>query len=150
MNILKIEPYDVSNGPGIRSSIWIAGCSHHCKGCWAPETWNPNKGTPLEDSLKEIEEVVSNPFIDGVSILGGDPLYEVMELKNPDNLLKIIDICVKHNKNIWLWTGYLIEDIPAYILKDINVVVEGPFIEELKDLNLKYRGSSNQKVIIIK
>lgn len=149
MNILKILPYDISNGPGVRCSIWIAGCSHHCKGCWTPETWNPNKGTPLEESIKEIEEAINNPLIDGVSLLGGDPLYETMELNNPNNLLKIIALCTKYNKNIWMWTGYLIEEIPAEVLKDINVLVEGPFIEKERDLNLKYRGSRNQKVIVI-
>lgn len=147
MNILKIQQYDINNGDGVRVSIWTAGCSHHCKGCWSKDTWNPNQGKPLTEALPEIEKAILNSNIDGVSILGGDPLYDVMEMGSDKDLVALLNLCKHHKKNVWLWTGYKYEEIPAYIRDMCDVIIDGVFVESLKDLNLKHRGSSNQRII---
>ena len=74
INILEVKQYDVINGPGIRCSIWVAGCNNHCEGCWSKHTWNPNQGKSLKECIPEIKKYLSNPKVTGVSILGGDPL----------------------------------------------------------------------------
>lgn len=150
MNILKIQQYDINNGDGVRVSIWTAGCSHHCKGCWSPNTWNPNQGRSLEECIPEIEYALRDPNIDGVSIIGGDPLYEAMEFNNLKDINVLLDICIEKNKSIWLWTGYIYEDIPDEIKDKCDVIIDGKFEEDKKDLSLKYRGSSNQRVILCK
>jgi len=163
LKILKYQQYDVVNGPGIRCSIWLAGCNNHCKGCWSPQTWNPNEGVRFKDVVDKIIECVSNPRIDGISILGGDPLYWIMnddlhisdslKADNVANLNRLLKICKASGKPVWLWTGYLYEDIlknEPEVLDYIDVLIDGKFIEERKDLNLYWRGSSNQRVIDVK
>ena len=150
MNIFKVDKYDVNNGPGVRTSIWTSGCKHHCKGCWAADTWNPNIGKPLEEWLEIIEEYLKDPKIDGVSILGGDPLYETMELGDRNDLDHLLNVCKVHNKNVWLWTGYKYEDIPEFLRLKCDVIVDGKFVKSLKDTSLKWRGSSNQRIIKVK
>lgn len=150
MNILKIQQYDINNGPGVRASIWTAGCKHKCKGCWASDTWNKDKGTPLEECIEDIEEVLKNKNIDGVSILGGDPFYEFMELGKSKDLEKLLNLCLYYNKSIWLWTGYNYEELPIKLTSKCDVIIDGLFIERLKDKRLKYKGSSNQRLIKIK
>lgn len=150
MNILDIKGYDVVNGPGIRMSIWAAGCNNHCHGCWAQHTWNPNQGTPTSESLGKIESILSSNDIDGVSILGGDPLFSTFNEGNSDDLISIIDLCKRYGKNVWLWSGYSLDAIynkDKRILEKIDVLVEGKYDESKRDLNLFYRGSSNQRVI---
>lgn len=148
MNIIEVKVYDINNGPGIRTSIWTAGCTHHCKGCWSSSTWNPNQGLPLEDGMMFIERILENPNTKGVSILGGDPLYETMEHKDSKDLITLLDLCKEHNKPVWLWTGYKYEDIPDDIKNKCEAIIDGPFINSLQDRRLKYRGSSNQRVFI--
>lgn len=149
MKYSTIKALDIANGPGIRVSLWVSGCRNRCKGCFNPETWDFNYGQEFTGkTLTELMDMLRNPHVRGLSILGGD-LFE------PENIKTVTDICgiVKANlpdKDIWVWTGYdFIEDglIKYPIMQYIDVVVDGRFEEGLKDLRLKYRGSSNQRVI---
>lgn len=151
MRYTEIKTIDVANGPGIRVSLWVQGCSHHCKGCFNAETWDFNGGKQFTqkeiDYIKELlsDDVVQKHF----SILGGDPLEPVNHYML-ENLL--IQLKEKHpHLNIWLWTGYNWEQIKHLnFLKHIDVIVDGKFIEEKKDLRLKFKGSSNQRTINVK
>lgn len=153
MNYGAIKNLDVANGPGCRVSLFVSGCRNHCKGCFQPETWDFNYGLKFtNETLVELLEMLNDPHVAGLSILGGDPF-------EPENQDTVLDICKAvrawygDKKTIWMWTGYdFIEDSLMYhpIVKYIDVVVDGPFVEELKNLNLFYRGSSNQRVIDVK
>jgi anaerobic ribonucleoside-triphosphate reductase activating protein len=152
MNYSVIRPYDIANGPGIRVSLFVSGCRNHCKGCFNPETWDFNYGQEFTwETLHEIEELLKSPHIAGLSILGGDPF----EAENRE-WVETLCAYVKHNcpgKDIWVWTGYdFLTDglIDLPVMKYINVLVDGRFEEDLKDLRLKWRGSSNQRVIDVK
>ena len=165
-----IRDYDVANGPGVRVSLFVSGCSHKCEGCFQPETWNPKYGDLfLDKDLDHIIQSLKPDYIDGITILGGDPL----EIKNIHQVKYIIRECKRyyeltHDKplNIWLWTGSIFENLCLlfaedwedphsigyvddlkYIFNNIDVLIDGPFIEEKKDLNLAFRGSSNQRLI---
>lgn len=144
-----IKPLDIANGPGIRVSLFVSGCRNHCPGCFNPETWSFTYGQEFTwDTLHEIEELLKNPNVGGLSILGGDPF-------EPENREWVEILCayVKHNligKDIWIWTGYSFEDLKDLpVMKHIDVLVDGRFEEDLKDLRLKWRGSSNQRVISV-
>lgn len=152
MNYAKIKHFDIANGPGIRTSVFVSGCSNHCKGCFNPETWDPTYGNKFtEETIKEILDSIDNPHIDGLSILGGDPL----EYYNLDMVHKLINEFRRRfgfDKTIWMWTGYTIEyimndDRKCEVARLVDVLVDGPFIERKKDLKLMYRGSSNQQII---
>lgn len=150
MNILEVKKYDVVNGPGIRCSIWIAGCNNYCKDCWSSHTWNPNNGKPYKECVTLIKEAINNSKIDGISILGGDPFYSLFNgtLKDKEELKDLLRIC--SIKPLWVWTGYKYEDLCkdySDYLSYIDVLIDGPFISKEKDLNLYYRGSSNQRII---
>lgn len=147
MNYIKITPLDVANGPGCRVVLWVAGCSHHCKGCHNPNTWNPNEGMLFDDkAMNELIKKVGIDYIDGITLSGGDPLFQ-------NNIDKITEIChtlkeIFPNKTIWCYTGYTFEDVKNYeVMKYIDVLVDGPFILEQKDMRLLFRGSSNQRLI---
>lgn len=149
MHYSGIKMYDVANGPGFRVSLFVSGCRNRCKGCFNPETWSFTYGQEFTYStLLELDRALADPNIAGLSILGGDPF-------EPENIQTVTDICkyVKRHypsKDIWVWTGYdFIEDglIDMPIMEDIDVLVDGRFEESLKDLRLKWRGSSNQRVI---
>lgn len=163
LHIIKYQQYDVVNGPGVRCSIWIAGCNNHCKNCWSPQTWNPIEGPRFINVVDNIIKCVNNSKIDGISILGGDPLYWIMNdnLQYPDayiadsinQLYYLLAICRRSEKPVWLWTGYCYEDIlrkEPKILDYIDVLIDGKFEESKKDLNLYWRGSSNQRIIDVK
>jgi anaerobic ribonucleoside-triphosphate reductase activating protein len=128
----------------------VSGCRNRCKGCFQPETWDFRYGKEFTfETLAEIRDLLDNDNIDGLSILGGDPF-------EPENLEMVEIICefVRHwfgrSKSIWIWTGYEWEDLKELkIMRYIDVLVDGPFMQELKDLRLSYRGSSNQRVIDI-
>ena len=163
LHIIKFQQYDVVNGPGIRCSIWLAGCNNHCKNCWSPQTWNPIEGPKFINVVENIKQCVNNSRIDGISILGGDPLYWVMNdyLQYPDayvtdninQLYYLLAICKRSEKPVWLWTGYCYEDIlrkEPKILDYIDVLIDGKFDESKKDLSLYWRGSYNQRVIDVK
>ena len=144
-----IKKHDIANGPGFRVSLFVSGCRNRCKGCFNPETWSFTYGQEFTwETLHEIEKLLEDPNIRGLSILGGDPF-------EPENREWIEVLCayVKHNlvgKDIWVWTGYDWEDLSHLpVMQYIDVLVDGKFEESLKDLRLHYRGSSNQRVIDI-
>ncbi|APF21412.1 MULTISPECIES: anaerobic ribonucleoside-triphosphate reductase activating protein [Clostridium] len=149
----KIKFNDVANGPGLRLSLFTSGCTHHCKGCFQPETWNFKNGEPFTlETQKYIIEKSENKYIAGLSLLGGDPL------DNVDGILPLLQEYRKTfaaTKSIWLWTGYLFEEIlkddfKSEVLPFIDVIIDGKFEENLKDITLKYKGSTNQRVIDVK
>lgn len=154
MNYNEIRPIDTSNGPGVRVSIFVSGCRHHCKNCFNQETWCFNYGGLYdEDAHIFLISSINKDFIDGLTILGGEPL----EPENLNGVLSIIkDINMKFpEKNIWLYSGFTFEELGERrknevvldeILKRINHLVEGRFIESKKDIRLKFRGSSNQRI----
>lgn len=149
MHYSKIIPFDIANGPGWRVSLFVSGCRRRCKGCFNQEAWDFNYGQEFTwETLHELEKLVKNPNVNGLSILGGDPF-------EPENREWVETLCayVKHNcvgKDIWVWTGYSYEDLCELpVMKYIDVLVDGKFEQDLKDLRLKYRGSSNQRVIDI-
>ena len=150
MNYSKIRNLDIANGPGCRITIFCSGCTNYCKGCFQPETWDFNYGKEFtEDTLNSILELAKPEYIRGLSVLGGEPIH-------PRNLPEILKLTRKFKevypeKDIWLWTGYQFEDIFENLIdSEIDVVVDGKFVEELKDLRLKYCGSSNQRTINLK
>lgn len=153
MRYIKIKDNDIANGIGVTMSLWTQGCPHHCKGCFNVETWDFNRGKEFTKSdLKYIFDNINKNNIDrDLSILGGEPLC-------PQNLEGVINLCkefksVYPNKKIYIWTGYTLEefnDIQKSILNYIDVIVDGKFIEEKRNLSLKLRGSENQRVINVK
>lgn len=164
MNYAQIRSMDISNGEGIGVSLFVQGCDFHCKNCFNSETWEFSKGQEWNDKTKnQFLKLVEKPFIQRVSILGGEPLHP----KNVQNVLKIVDeIRVSYpTKNIWLYTGYTWEQIMHPVITDINseqlkmlqmrkelvskcnVLIDGRYVDELRDISLHWRGSSNQRVI---
>lgn len=150
MRYHNITKEDMLNGDGLRVVLWFAGCSHHCKNCQNPITWDPDGGLPFdEDAKREIFEELDKDYISGITFSGGDPLY----VDTRDGLLELIkEIKEKYpRKTIWLYTGYLWEEIrDLELISYLDVVVDGRFVEELKDNNLPWKGSSNQRVIDVK
>lgn len=146
MNITGINYESFADGVGCRCTIFISGCRHGCKGCHNKETWDFNCGVPVSDSLiKAInEEIDKRPFIDGITLSGGDPVYSMNDVLNFINK-------IHHKNNIWLYTGFtweeLIQTFDAKTLKTFNVIVDGMFVEEKRDIRLAFRGSSNQRII---
>lgn len=165
MNYLKIDREDVCNGDGLRVVLWLSGCSHHCYNCQNPQTWNPNNGIPFdEDAKQEIFEELSKDYISGITLSGGDPLYQ----ENLSQVLSLIkEIKEKFpDKTIWLYSGYTYEQIMWPVITDdfnperdklisekrkilqlCDVLVDGEYIDEQRDITLKWRGSANQRVI---
>ena len=150
MNYHKITKTDVANGSGIRVVLWVSGCEHHCPGCHNPQTWDEKSGKIFDDDAKiELFKALDNPYIAGVTFSGGDPLH-------PNNIETVTALAqeIKEKfpeKNIWLYTGYEWEKIKEYsIMKCIDVVVEGKFIQAQRNISLKWRGSSNQRVVNVK
>ena len=149
MNVIKIEKNNLINGAGCRVVLWTAGCCHNCKGCHNPETHDNSVGEKFNTEHKEqLFEQLADDNIDGISLTGGDPLM----LYNHKDLLPLLkEIRIKFpDKTIWAWTGFTWENIKdSEIIKYIDVLIDGRFIEELKPKrkNLRYRGSLNQRVI---
>ncbi len=153
MKYHNITKEDMLNGDGLRVVLWVAGCSHHCKGCQNPLTWNPDNGLDFDDSAKqEIFKELDESYISGITFSGGDPLYE----GNREDVLNLMkEIKEKYpNKTIWCYTGFTLTELEeqtpdfAKELKDtIDVLVEGRYVEELRNVNLHWVGSSNQNVI---
>ena len=139
----------IVDGVGLRYSLYFAGCSHACPGCHNEYSWNPKHGNILTyEKLEEIaKEINENTLLDGITISGGDPLF------NPVEMLKVLKFLKeKTKKNIWLYTGYTLEqvredELRRKCLEYVDVLVDGRFIKELYDPNLKFRGSSNQRII---
>lgn len=151
MRYNKIRKMDISNGPGVRVSIFMQGCSFHCKNCFNQETWDFNKGKEFTyDTIRQILYLGQEDYIAGLSILGGEPLHEF----NIKGTTKLIDEFKKHfiNKTIWVWTGYKFEDLlkredVQKLIHNVDVLIDGQFQIQNKDIRLKYCGSSNQRVI---
>ena len=150
MNYAKINTHDVANGPGIRVSLFVSGCEHKCPGCFNPETWDFGYGRPFDLGVVWNVIKAGNPeYIKGLSILGGEPLHP----KNIEAVTALVFIWKQEHpdKPIWLYTGYRYEDVAhLYIMKHLDVLVDGPFIEAEKDLSLRFRGSRNQRIIDVK
>ena len=150
MNYHDITKEDMLNGDGIRVVLWVAGCNHHCKNCQNPITWDENGGLPFDKAAEdELFEALDKPYIDGITFSGGDPLFE----PNRDEVFRLIKKCrnLYPNKSIWLYTGFKWEQINKLEgIEDIDIIAEGEFIEELKDNNIKWVGSSNQRIIDVK
>lgn len=150
MHIAQMRQFDVSNGTGIRTTLFVSGCTHNCKNCFNKEYQNFTYGREWTPEVEqEFINLAKNEQIAGVSILGGEPLQQP-----PLTLYKLLKrIKEETGKNIWLWTGYEYENIPKPHLPSleyIDVLVDGKFIEEEKDLTLKFRGSRNQRLIDVK
>lgn len=150
MRYAKIRKFDVSNGPGVRATLFVSGCSHRCEGCFNVEAQSFSYGEIWnEDIEKEFMSYVKNPNIVGVNILGGEPMEQDETLNNL--LIKIKET----GKDIWLWSGYTFEEIidsskKLKLLSLVDVLIDGKFELENRDLMLKYRGSKNQRIINVK
>jgi len=150
MNYHNITKDDMLNGDGLRVVLWVSGCSHCCKGCHNQITWNPELGLPFDESAKqEIFDELNKPYISGLTLSGGDPLFP----GNRDTIAAfVLEVKEKYpDKTIWLYTGYTWEEICTLpLIQYIDIVVDGKFIESLKDSRLHWRGSSNQRLINVK
>ena len=150
MNYLKITKDDLLNGEGVRVTLWVSGCNHHCKNCHNPETWNDREGQLFDSkAIEEISNELLKPYVAGLTLTGGDPLYP----KNRETIGDLIKEVKRKfpNKNIWLWTGYKWNEIKDLsFIKYIDVLVDGEFVQNLYSPNLMWRGSSNQNVIDVK
>lgn len=157
MNYMEIKNYDIANGPGVRVSLFVSGCTHHCKGCFNPESWDFEAGTPFTDeTVNEIISYLKPDYIKGLTLLGGEP-FEPNNQKALLPLVKKVKECYP-NKNIWVYSGYLFDkqiqdvmakkyDFTSEFIKCIDVLVDGEFHLEEKDLAIVYRGSRNQRII---
>lgn len=150
MNYLNILDCDIADGYGIRVALFVSGCSCHCKGCHSQFSWDPHAGKLFtEDTKNKLFQLLDREYIDGITFSGGHPLEEY-------NISTITSLCkeIKNKfpqKTIWVYTGFVYEQIQNLEIMDyIDVLVDGPFIQELRDITLAWRGSSNQRVIDIK
>ena len=151
MRYNKVRKMDISNGPGVRVSIFFQGCQFKCKNCFNPETWDFNKGEEFnDDTIDMILNLGEQEYIKGLSILGGEPMH-------PTNINGTIKLAKAWKdkfpkKTIWAWSGFTYEDYVSKqeIINHIDVLVDGQYVDELRDPRLKYCGSSNQRVIDIK
>lgn len=159
MNYSEIKNYDIANGPGVRVTIFVSGCTHHCKGCFNEMTWDFQYGKPFTDEMvSEILRYLSPDYIAGLTLLGGEPL----EYVNWQGLMPLLR-AVKEKypkKDIWCYTGYLfdrdiLEDFcdrweeMKEFLSYLDVIVDGEFILEQKDISLRFKGSKNQRIILV-
>ena len=152
-----IKKYDIANGPGVRVSLFVSGCRHHCKGCFNSEPWDFRYGQLYtEETEKEILAALEPGYIQGFTLLGGEPF-------EPENQVELVHLLQKvretyPEKDIWCYSGYLFDvdlaeggrvytEVTDEMLSYIDVLVDGEFVEELKDITLKFRGSSNQRIL---
>jgi len=160
MNYAAIKPCDIANGPGVRVSLFVSGCTHHCKGCFQPETWSFDYGKPFtEETEDEILRLLEPSYIRGLTLLGGEPF-------EPANQAALLPLLWRvraafPEKTIWAFTGYTLEadllalrlgpgEITEELLSLLDVLVDGEFVEAKKDLSLRFRGSANQRLIDMK
>lgn len=155
-----IKKYDIADGEGVRVTLFVSGCTNACKGCFQPETWDFCYGQPYtEETEKEILEALDNPFIQGLTLLGGEPFEESNQRVLIHLLRKVKE---KYpDKDIWSYTGFVYEkdllegqrkhtEVTDEMLSYLDVLVDGPFVEELKNIRIKFRGSENQRIIDMK
>lgn len=149
MNIHGIEYDSMLNGDGLRAVIWVSGCNHKCSGCQNPQTWNPESGRLLNEfDILDLGLYLAKGYPSGVTFSGGDPLY-------PDNRSVVSNLCkdlktVYPDKTIWMYTGYLYEEIKDLdVMKYVDVLVDGPFVKELSDVKYHWAGSTNQRIIYL-
>ena len=141
--VLRIYRGTTVDGPGFRTAIYLSGCSHHCQGCHNPQSWDPMQGEDY--TLQQIMEIVEEEDFD-VTITGGDPLF------NPSGLKILIHAIKKNRRNVWVYTGYTWEEIissPQLLdaIIEADIIVDGKFVESLKDIDIPFRGSTNQRII---
>lgn len=159
MNYAGIKKLDVANGPGLRVSLFVSGCTHYCKGCFNREAWDFNYGNLFTEAVEEeIVAELRRPQVSGLTLLGGDPF----EYENQKRLLSFVQRVKSEfpNKDIWCYTGYdfetdvlgkmvLYQEETKELLQYIDILVDGEFKEELKDLRLRFKGSANQRIICV-
>ncbi len=151
MNYAQIRKYDIANGPGVRTTIFLTGCTLNCKNCFNKEYQNFHFGKVFDEkAFEEVMDCLSDANISGLSVLGGEPFDNLAGLKE-----FITKVRAKSEKDIWIYSGYTFEELlekdgAMDVLKNIDVLVDGRFVEDLKDLKLKFRGSSNQRIIDMK
>ena len=153
MNYATIKPWDIANGPGVRVSLFVSGCTHHCKDCFNPEAWDFDYGEPFDGTvIDHILELMRPHYIRGITYLGGEPF----EPQNQPGLLALSRRIRREmpEKSIWSFTGYVygknlpqLPDVTDELLSYLDVLVDGPFVASLKNLSLRFRGSSNQRLI---
>ena len=159
MNYAEIKNLDIANGPGLRVSLFVSGCTHHCKGCFNPESWDFNYGQPFTEATEtELLKLLENEHIRGLSLLGGEPFEPANQIVLAPFLQKVKAQFPK--KDIWCYSGYNFEqdmltgnlgpwEITEQMLNCIDVLVDGEFVIALKNPNLRFRGSANQRVILV-
>lgn len=157
MNYATIKNWDIANGPGVRVSLFVSGCTHHCKGCFNEVAWDFNYGTPFtQQTIDEILSMLAPDFIKGITLLGGEPF-------EPENQPALVDLlrqikAAYPQKSVWAFSGYLFDkdilsqklgpwEVTREYLSYVDVLVDGRFVEDKKDLSLRFRGSSNQRII---
>lgn len=157
MNYAEIKNCDIANGPGVRISLFVSGCTHHCKGCFNEVAWDFNYGSPFtQETIDKILEMMKPKYIKGLTLLGGEPF-------EPQNQQPIVELLrqIKQkmpDKSIWAFSGYLFDrdilsgrlgdwNVTREYLSYLDVLVDGPFVEEKKNLSLRFRGSENQRII---
>ncbi|MCC8075204.1 MAG: anaerobic ribonucleoside-triphosphate reductase activating protein [Clostridiales bacterium] len=157
MNYAAIKTHDIANGPGVRVSLFVSGCTHHCEGCFNPETWDFHYGQPYTaETEQEILDACDKPYIRGLSLLGGEPF----EPANQKALLPLLRRFRERfpDKTVWCYSGYNYEldmltgqlgdwAVTKEMLGLLDVLVDGEFVQDQKDLNLRFRGSANQRII---
>ena len=158
MNYASIRECDIANGEGVRVSLFVSGCTHRCKGCFNPDQWSFDCGDPFDEAVEErLLDLLSPSHIAGLSILGGEP----MEPSNQRALVPFLRRVRERfgdSKTVWVYTGCVLEtellaesrwrtELTDEFLSLVDVLVDGPFVEELKDISLRFRGSSNQRII---
>ena len=160
MNYCEIKNCDIANGEGIRVTLFVSGCTYHCKGCFNKETWDFNYGKPFDKSVEDyIIELMKKDYINGLTLLGGEPFEPVNQRCLTPFLKRVKE--TYPNKNIWCYTGYTYEtdllndsrarcEVTDTMLSYIDVLVDGEFIESEYDISLKFRGSKNQRIIELK
>ena len=155
MKILNITSPDVNNGTGFRVTLWVAGCSHHCRGCHNPESWDYNQGKSLREVRKDLFDRLDKSYIQGLTLSGGDPLAQSRK-----SLLELYFLLRRikkkfPNKDIWIYSGYTHEEIlqdkfKKLVLSQCDVLVDDIYRYALRDTSLPFRGSSNQRIIYLK
>ncbi len=150
MNYCGLNKNDIANGDGVRVSLFVSGCRNHCKGCHNPETWDFGYGQPFTNETEdEVIEALRPSWIQGLSVLGGEPCEEENERVLIPFLKRVRAELLE--KDIWMFSGYTYEMLQGFeILQYVDVLVDGPFLQEQKDISLQFRGSRNQRILRLK